>query len=67
MPLLQEYFYNDGERLRALLGDDFVKRLPVSQETASALGDVYDVEAPKYEVVELGDDEFIRALSKLTE
>jgi 5-methylcytosine-specific restriction protein B len=30
VPLLQEYFYNDGERLHAILGDDFVKRTKVS-------------------------------------
>jgi predicted RNA-binding protein with PUA-like domain len=65
VPLLQEYFYNDGERLRAVLGDDFVKRTQVSQGAASALGDLHDPEAPKYEVVGLDGDEFIRALQGL--
>ena len=27
VPLLQEYFYNDGPRLRAVLGDQFIKEL----------------------------------------
>lgn len=27
VPLLQEYFYNDGPRLRAVLGEAFVERL----------------------------------------
>jgi 5-methylcytosine-specific restriction enzyme B len=65
VPLLQEYFYNDGERLRAVLGDDFVKRPQVSQGAASALGDLHDPEAARYEVVGLDGDEFIRALQGL--
>jgi 5-methylcytosine-specific restriction protein B len=65
VPLLQEFFYNDGERLRAVLGDEFVKRTQVSQGAASALGDLHDPEAPKYEVVGLDGDEFVRALQGL--
>jgi len=64
VPLLQEYFYNDGERLHAVLGDGFVKRTQVSQSAASALVDVYDPEAPKYEIVELAGDELVAALQK---
>jgi 5-methylcytosine-specific restriction protein B len=60
VPLLQEYFYNDGERLRAVLGDDFVKRTQVSQGAASALGDLYDPEAGKYEVAHLDGEEFLQ-------
>jgi predicted RNA-binding protein with PUA-like domain len=67
VPLLQEYFYNDGARLRAVLGDDFVKRTQVSQGAASALGDLHDPEALKYEVVGLDGDEFVRALQGLAE
>jgi 5-methylcytosine-specific restriction protein B len=65
VPLLQEYFYNDGERLRAVMGDDFVKRTQVSQGAASALGDLHDPEALKYEVVGLDGNEFIHALQGL--
>jgi 5-methylcytosine-specific restriction protein B len=65
VPLLQEYFYNDGERLRAVLGDDFVKRTQVSQGAASALGDLHDPESLKDEAVGLDGDEFVRALQGL--
>jgi MoxR-like ATPase len=67
VPLLQEYFYNDGERLHAILGDDFVKRTKVSQGIASAPGDLYDPEALKYDIVKLEADELIAALQRLAE
>jgi 5-methylcytosine-specific restriction protein B len=67
LPLLQEYFYNDGERLRAVLGDDFVTRTKVSQSTAAALGDLYDPDATKYELVELDGTGFVSALQRLAQ
>jgi 5-methylcytosine-specific restriction protein B len=51
VPLLQEYFYNDGERLRAVLGKDFVDEKKVSKSVAGALGEL-DTESPKYEIAE---------------
>jgi 5-methylcytosine-specific restriction protein B len=65
VPLLQEYFYNDGERLRAVLGDDFLKRTKVSQETASALGELHDPDSLKYDIVELEGVQFIGAMQGL--
>ena len=65
VPLLQEYFYNDGERLHVVLGDDFVKRTQVSQAAAKALGDLHDPDTPKYKVAELPDEEFVAALQRL--
>ena len=67
VPLIQEYFYNDGERLRSVLGDDFVKALDVDSGTKKALGDVYDPENPQYEVVKLNGKEFLEALTRLME
>jgi predicted RNA-binding protein with PUA-like domain len=65
VPLLQEYFYNDGERLRAVLGDKFVTKVTVSQAAAKALGDLHDPETPKYEIAELPGEEFVAALQRL--
>jgi hypothetical protein len=66
VPLLQEYFYNDGERLHAVLGDAFVKGKKASPGTVSALGaDLYDSETLKHEICELEGDEFIGALKGL--
>ena len=65
IPLLQEYFYNDGERLRAVLGEEFVRRAEIAVETSNALGEVFDGEAP-YEVVTLEGEQFLEALRRLT-
>ena len=65
VPLLQEYFYNDGERLSAVLGKDFVSQAKVSKTTAAALGDVYDGDVPKYEIANLHGDAFLNALKQL--
>jgi hypothetical protein len=65
VPLLQEYFYNDSERLRAVIGDDFMWPVSIDEATRRALGDLYDAEQSKYEIKVLTDAEFISALSKL--
>lgn len=65
VPLLLEYFYNEGERLKAVLGGRFVAPVKVDAPTRDALGDLYDSDQPKYEVVELGGDELLVALSEI--
>jgi DNA polymerase III delta prime subunit len=65
IPLLQEYFYNAGERLQKVLGDEFVQRVKIAPETSKALGEVFDGEAP-YEVVALEGELFLGALRHLT-
>lgn len=65
VPLLQEYFYNDGERLRAVLGPSFVRRTRVSRATAAALGELYDAEQPPHEVVRLEGASFLEALREM--
>ncbi|MGB3491234.1 MAG: AAA family ATPase [Elainellaceae cyanobacterium] len=44
MPLLQEYFYNDWERLKAVVGDRFIRPAEVDEMTRQALGDFYEEE-----------------------
>ncbi len=66
IPLLQEYFYNDSERLRAVLGSSFVREIEVDPSTQEALGELYEVQGNRYEVVELKDAAFLAALQSLT-
>jgi hypothetical protein len=66
LPLLQEYFYNDNQRLHALLGDEFLT--PIKAETRSAeLDNFVDFESPRYEVKRLNPSELITALSNWIE
>ncbi len=65
VPLLQEFFYNDGERLSAVVGKDFVIQAKVSKGAAVALGDLYDADVPKYGIANLQGDDFLNALKQL--
>jgi 5-methylcytosine-specific restriction endonuclease McrBC GTP-binding regulatory subunit McrB len=67
VPLLQEYFYNDGERLSAVLGSDFVQPLKLDAATQTALERFYepDPQGARYEIVQLEDQAFLDALRKL--
>lgn len=65
VPLLQEYFYNDGQRLRAVLGDGFVAQRKLDEATKNALGELYDPETSGYDIVALYDEDFLEALRQL--
>lgn len=64
VPLLQEYFYHDGERLQAVVGKAFVTETTPDPETVKALGNLYE-EGARYEVVELEGEAFLAALRGL--
>ena len=64
VPLLQEYFYHDGERLQAVLGKAFVRETTLDAETKKALGGAYE-EIARYEVRELTGEELLAALRAL--
>jgi 5-methylcytosine-specific restriction protein B len=66
IPLLQEYFYNDGQRLQALIGEDFLQPVEIDSATQKALKDLYDPDL-KYEIKQLEGERFLDALRKLAE
>jgi hypothetical protein len=61
VPLMQEYFYNDGERLNAVLGDDFVR--PIA--APNRLERFYEPGSEHHEIVMLDGPAFLEALNRL--
>ena len=60
-----EYFYHDGERLSAVIGDKFVRRIKPDEATKQALSDLLNEDLFNFEIAVLGDDEFVFALAEL--
>ena len=63
VPLMQEYFYNDGERLNAVLGDDFVRPIAVQNR----LERFYEPGSEHHEIVMLDGPAFLEALNRLAD
>jgi hypothetical protein len=55
VPLLQEYFYNDGERLYAVLGDNFLER--VKTIDSIEINELSDTESARYSVKNLDTED----------
>ncbi len=68
VPLLQEYFYNDGERLKAVLGAAFVSEQKQDGKLFDAPPESFDADAPRYDIRQFdGDDQgFLNALRTLS-
>jgi 5-methylcytosine-specific restriction endonuclease McrBC GTP-binding regulatory subunit McrB len=64
IPLLQEYFYNDGERLQAVL-DDFVDQDDEIQGVFTHRPEIFDPELRGYHVVPLDGTQFVAALRRI--
>ncbi len=64
VPLLQEYFYGDGDRLKAVLGGDFMRAVTPDADTRAVLGGAYEEDA-RYEVQWLEGESFRTALRRL--
>jgi 5-methylcytosine-specific restriction enzyme B len=61
VPLLQEYFYNDTTRLHALLGDQFLKKIEVT-DVSTGLEELIDTESSRFEIRKLNSTELLEAL-----
>jgi hypothetical protein len=67
VPLLQEYFYNDGERLRSVVGRTFVMEQRAEPGLFEVAPESFDADVPHFEINKFeGDDEgFLNALRVL--
>lgn len=67
VPLLQEYFYNDGERLKAVLGARFVSEQKPDGNLFDAPPESFDADTPRYDIRRFDSDDqgFLNALRAL--
>jgi len=59
---LEEYFYNDGERLHAVLGDAFLEKVELLAKTPTELTELCDLDAPRYRLKALDEQGLVGAL-----
>lgn len=63
VPLLEEYFYNDSERLYAVLGDEFLEKKEPLTNIPPAVSELCDLETPHYRLKVLSEDDLLAALN----
>lgn len=63
VPLLEEYFYNDSERLHAILGDAFLERIEALTSIPTELSELCDLDTPRYRLKPLDEDGLLQALT----
>ncbi|GBO56377.1 hypothetical protein APA_4713 [Pseudanabaena sp. lw0831] len=63
IPLLQEYFYHDSKRLNAVIGNEFMQPIDIS-DIPDTLRDFRGIET-QYEIADLQGDDFKNALLKI--
>ena len=62
VPLLEEYFYNDSERLHAVLGDAFLEKVGPVTNIPKELTELCDLDAPRYRLKVLSEEGLLQAL-----
>lgn len=62
VPLLEEYFYNDGERLHAILGDAFLEKVEPLANMPTELTELCDLDAARYRLKALNEEDLVVAL-----
>lgn len=65
IPLLQEYFYNDAERLQAVLGARFIQPAKFGDNIRKALKDLCDLDSQFTITLFEPNEEFLQALQQI--